>query len=141
MKRDPLAILARLERQTLDARRGAMVEAQGRQDRLRGRAARHKAAWSEAVEQAVTAEAELDLWGALSRGTRHVLDRALAERDAQATELAEARAALQASLVELKRLDVLTERRRQRDHAARALRERIELDDLAILRHRREKGG
>ncbi len=140
MKRDPLAVLARLERQTLDARRGAMVEAQGRQDRLRSRAARRKAAWSEAVEQAVTAEAELDLWGALSRGTRHVLDRAEAERDAQATELVEARAALQASLVELKRLEVLGERRRQRAEAAVLQRERIELDDLAILRHQRERG-
>ena len=86
-----------------------------------------------------------DSWTGLSTDDSYkrglVYNESLAERDAQATELAEARAALQASLVELKRLDVLTERRRQRDHAARALRERIELDDLAILRHRREKGG
>ncbi len=141
MKRDPLAILARLERQTLDARRGTMVEAQGRQDRLRSRAAQHKAAWSEAVEQAVVAEAELDLWGELSRGTRLVLDRAEKERDAQAAELAEARAALQESLVAVKRLEVLTERRRQREAAAALQRERLELDDLAILRHQRAKGG
>ncbi|MEZ5862548.1 MAG: hypothetical protein R3D25_00095 [Geminicoccaceae bacterium] len=41
----------------------------------------------------------------------------------------------------LKRLDVLTERRRQREAAAALQRERLELDDLAILRHRREQGG
>ena len=140
MKRDPLAILARLERQTLDARRGAMVEAQGRRDRLVARAARHKAAWSEAVEQAVSAEAELDLWGALTRGTRHVLDRTEAEREKEAARLALAQADLQASLIEVKRLDVLSERRRQRSLADAARRERQELDDLAILRHRRGTG-
>ena len=136
MKRDPLEVLARLERQTLDAARGAMVEAQGRQDRLAALEARRKAAWSAAVAQAATAEAELDLWGALSRGTRHVLDRTVAEREGQATKLASIRDEVQASLVAVKRLDVLTERRLRRRLAEAAQRERRELDELAIQRHR-----
>ncbi len=141
MKRDPLEVLARLERQTLDAARGAMVEAQGRQDRLAALAARRKAAWSAAVTQAATAEAELDLWGALSRGTRHVLDRTEAERQGQAAKLASIQDEVQAGLVAVKRLEVLAERRLRRRLAEAAQRERRELDELAIQRHRfRDRG-
>jgi flagellar biosynthesis chaperone FliJ len=86
---------------------------------------------------AVTAEAELDLWGALSRGTRQVLDRVAQDRAAQATVLAEAQAAVHANLVELKRLEVLAERRAARRKAATVEAERRALDELATLRHGR----
>jgi flagellar export protein FliJ len=137
MKRDPLATLARLERQALDSRRGDLVAARGALSRLDSALARHEADWREAMTLAVTAEAELDLWGALSRGTRQVLDRVAQDRAAQATVLAEAQAAVHANLVELKRLEVLAERRAARRKAATVEAERRALDELATLRHGR----
>ena len=137
MKRDPLAILARLERQELDNRRGALVTARGALSRLDRAVQRHDADWREAVTLAVTAEAELDLWGALSRGTRLVLDRVALERTAQAVVLGEAQAALHASLVELKRLEVLAERRTARRETAAERAEIRALDELTTLRHGR----
>ena len=137
MKRDPLATLARLERQELDTRRGNLVAARGAMLRLDRAMARHETDWREAVNLAVTAESELDLWGALSRGTRLVMDRVARDRAAQAKVLGEAQAALHASLVELKRLEVLAERRATRRHAAAAEAERRALDELATLRHGR----
>lgn len=137
MKRDPLATLARLERQELDNRRGGLVAARGALSRLDQAVQRHDADWREAVTLAVTAEAELDLWGALSRGTRQVLDRVARDRAAQAAVLAEAQAAVHASLVELKRLEVLAERRATRRQAAATKVEIRALDELATLRHAR----
>jgi flagellar export protein FliJ len=137
MKRDPLATLARLERQQLDNRRGDLVAARGALSRFDRAVQRHDADWREAVTLAVTAEAELDLWGALSRGTRLVLDRVARDRAAQAAVLGEAQAALHASLVELKRLEVLAERRAARRQAATTNMEMRALDELATLRHGR----
>ena len=137
MKRDPLATLARLERQELDNRRGDLVAARGALSRLDRAVQRHDTDWREAVTLAVTAEAELDLWGALSRGTRQVLDRAAHDRAAQAVVLGEAQAALHASLVELKRLEVLADRRAARRQAAATKVEMRALDELATLRHGR----
>ena len=137
MRRDPLTILATLERQALDHRRGLLVEAQGTQDRLHAEVARHHAAWSEAMTLAATAEAELDLWGSLSRGNRQVHDAVEKKRATQAVELVEAKAAVHASLVELKRLEVLAERRATRRAREAAAAERLMLDELATLRHGR----
>ena len=137
MKRDPLATLARLERQELDKRRGDLVAARGALSRLDQAVQRHDADWREAMTLAVTAESELDLWGALSRGTRQVLDRVARDRAAQAVVLGEAQAALHASLVELKRLEVLAERRAARRKAAAATAEMRALDELTTLRHGR----
>ena len=137
MKRDPLATLARLERQALDNRRGELVAARGTLSRLEAASARHDADWREAMTLAATAERELDLWAALSRGTRQVLDRVARERTAQAAVVGEAQAAVHASLVELKRLEVLAERRAARREAAEAEAERQNLDELATLRHGR----
>lgn len=137
MKRDPLATLARLERQALDNRRGELVAARGTLSRLEAAAARHDADWREAMTLAATAGRELDLWGALSRGTRQVLDRVARERTAQTAVVGEAQAAVHASLVELKRLEVLAERRAARREAAAAEAERRGLDELATLRHGR----
>ena len=137
MKRDPLATLARLERQELDNRRGDLVAAQGALSRLTAAAAQHEADWRDAMTLAATAEAELDLWGAASRGIRQVVDRVERERATQALVLGEAQAAVHASLVELKRLEVLAERRAARRAAATATAERLALDELATLRHGR----
>lgn len=137
MKRDPFATLARLERQELDNRRGELVAARGAVSRLDRSMQRHEADWSEAVTLAVTAEAELDLWGALSRGTRLVLDRVARDRAAQVEILGEAQAAVHASLADLKRLEVLAERRAARREAAAAEAEKRALDELATLRHGR----
>jgi hypothetical protein len=137
MRRDPLLALARLERQALDHRRGVLVAAQGELDRLEGAVARHHAAWSEAMTLAATAEAELDLWGALSRGTRQVHDRFEAARAAQAVELGKAQAEVHASVAELKRLEVLAGRRAARREAEAAAAERRLLDELTTLRHGR----
>jgi flagellar export protein FliJ len=136
-RRDPLATLARLERQELDGRRGELVAEQGGLERVEARLWQHQAAWSEAMTLAVTSEAELDFWGSIARGTRQVLDRTAQAHAAQATRVGEARDAVHASLVELKRLEVLAERRAQRRHAAAAKAERLELDELATLRHGR----
>lgn len=136
-KRDPMTILARLERQALDARRGVMVAAQGEQARLAAAVERHDGHWREAVGLALTANAELDLWGALSRGTRQVLDQAERRRAEQAAELERAKAEVHDSLVELKRLEVLAARREQRRQAEAAAAERRQLDELATLRHGR----
>lgn len=136
-RRDPLLALARLERQTLDHRRGVLVAAQGELAGLEAAVARHHAAWSEAMTLAVTAEAELDLWGALSRGTRQVHDRVDTARTAQAVELGKAQADVHASLIELKRLEVLAGRRAARRQAEAASTERRMLDELATLRHGR----
>lgn len=135
--RDPLATLARLERQTLDGRRGELVAEQGRLERLEAALGQHEAAWCEAMTLAVTSEAELDFWGSVTRGTRQVLDRTAKEHAAQAARVGEARDAVHASLVELNRLEVLAERRAQRHHAATVKAERRELDELATLRHGR----
>jgi hypothetical protein len=137
MRPDPLTILATLERQALDQRRGALVAAQGEQDRLAAALVRHEDAWRQAMTLAATAEAELDLWGALSRGNRKVCDAVERQRAAQAVELARAKAAVHASLAELKRLDVLAERRARRRSAAADRAERLMLDELATLRHGR----
>lgn len=137
MKRDPLATLARLERQALDNRRGDLVAARGRLSRLETALARHEADWQEAMTLAATAETELDLWGSASRGIRQVADRVERERTAQRRVLGEAQAAVHASLVELKRLEVLAERRAARRAAATAAAERRALDELATLRHGR----
>ena len=137
MRRDPLTILATLERQALDHRRGVLVEAQGEQDRLAAEVARHHASWNEAMTLAATAEAELDLWGALSRGNRRVRDAVEKKRAMQAVELGKAKAAVHATMVELKRLDVLAERRAARRAQATATAERLMLDELATLRHGR----
>lgn len=137
MKRDPLATLARLERQEVDNRRGDLVAARGTLSRLTTTLARHEADWREAMILATTAEAELDLWGAASRGIRQVVDRVDRERAAQVLVLGEAQAAVHASLVELKRLEVLAERRAARRAAATATAERLTLDELATLRHGR----
>lgn len=136
-KRDPIAILARLERQELDARRGVLVAAQGEQERLAALVAQHDGHWREAVDLALAAEAEIDLWGALSRGTRQVLDQSEQRRATQAVTLGKAQAEVLESLVDLKRLEVLAERRagRRRDEAAAA--DRRLLDELATLRHGR----
>lgn len=138
MRSDPLAILATLERQTFDQRRGTLVEAQGEQDRLTAAVGRHQAAWRDAMTLAATAEAELDLWGALSRGNRKVCDRVERRRAAQAVELGQAKAAVHASLAELKRLEILAERRARRRAEAADRAERSMLDELATLRHGRE---
>jgi flagellar biosynthesis chaperone FliJ len=66
-----------------------------------------------------------------------VLDRTAVERQAQAVRVSEAQAAVYASLAELKRLDVLAERRAARRRDAAMRRERRELDELATLRHGR----
>jgi|GEM_PF-2238943 len=137
MKRDPLATLARLERQELDKRRGDLVAARGILSRLDAALTRHESDWCEAMTLATTAEAELDLWGASSRGIRQVADRVARERNVQAGALREAQAALHASLVELKRLEVLAERRAARRAAATATAERQALDELVTLRHGR----
>ena len=137
MKRDPLAILARLERQELDNRRGDLVAARGALAHLTAAVARHEADWREAMTLATTAEAELDLWGAASRGIRQVVDRVDRERATQLRVLGEAQAAVHASLVELKRLEVLAERRAARRAAAAATAETRALDELATLRHGR----
>jgi flagellar export protein FliJ len=79
----------------------------------------------------------LDFWGSVTRGTRQVLDRTTKERDAQASRVGEARDAVHASLAEVKRLEVLAERRAQRQQAESAKAERLELDELATLRHGR----
>jgi hypothetical protein len=134
-RRDPLLALARLERQALDHRRGVLVAAQGELARLEAAVARHHAAWSEAMTLAVTAEAELDLWGALSRGTRQVHDRVDKARAAHVVELARAQTEVHASLVELKRLEVLADRRAARRDAEAASAERRMLDEIATLRH------
>lgn len=134
---DPLATLARLERQSLDGRRGELVAERGHLDRLDAQLARRRSAWSEATTLAATAGSELDFWGAVSRGTRQVLDRTAVERQAQAVRVSEAQAAVYASLAELKRLDVLAERRAARRRDAAMRRERRELDELATLRHGR----
>jgi flagellar export protein FliJ len=136
-RRDPLATLARLERQALDVRRGELVAAQGGLERLDATLNKHEAAWSEAMRLAVTSDSELDFWGSVTRGTRQVLDRTTTERAAQVSRVGEARDAVHASLVELKRLEVLAERRVQRRQAASAKAERLELDELATLRHGR----
>lgn len=86
---------------------------------------------------AATAEAELDLWGALSRGTRQVHDRFEAARAAQAVELGKAQAEVHASVTELKRLEVLAGRRAARREAEAAAAERRLLDELTTLRHGR----
>jgi hypothetical protein len=137
VRRDPLSVLASLERQALDHRRGLLVAAQGEQNRLRAAVGEHHAAWQEAMTLAATAEAELDLWGSLSRGNRRVRDAVERKRAAQAVDLVQARAAAHASLAELKRLEILAERRAARrvEEAERA--ERLMLDELATLRHGR----
>ena len=137
MKRDPLTILARLERQELDNRRGDLVAARGGLARLTAALERHEADWRDAMKLATTAEAELDLWGTVSRGIRQVVDRVDRERSAQTRVLGEAQAAVHASLVELKRLEVLAERRAARRAAATATAETRALDELATLRHGR----
>ncbi len=86
---------------------------------------------------AATAEAGLDLWGALARGNRQVRDAVDRRRAAQAVELVEAKAAVHASLVELKRLEVLAARRAAGRVRAAAAAERKMLDELATLRHGR----
>lgn len=136
-QRDPLATLARLERQALDVRRGELVAAQGGLERLDATLDQHEAAWSEAMRLAVTSESELDFWGSVTRGTRQVLDRTTTERAAQVSRVGEAQDAVHAGLVELKRLEVLAERRAHRQQAAAAKAERLELDELATLRHGR----
>jgi flagellar export protein FliJ len=136
-RRDPLLALARLERQALDHRRGVLVAARGELARLEAAVVRHHAAWSEAMTLAATAEAELDLWGELSRGTRQVHDRVETARAAQAVAVGEAQADVHASLVELKRLEVLAGRRAARSQAEAASAERRMLDELATLRHGR----
>jgi flagellar export protein FliJ len=137
MKRDPLATLARLERQELDNRRGDLVAARGTLSRLDAALTRHETDWREAMALATTAEAELDLWGASSRGIRQVADRVARDRTAQADVLREAQAALHASMIELKRLEVLAERRAARRRATAATAERQALDELVTLRHGR----
>lgn len=137
MRRDPLTILATLERQKLDQRRGVLVAAQGEQDRLQAAVRRHNAAWQEAMTLAATAESELDLWGSLSRGNRLVRDRVASKQAAQVAEVDRAKAEVHASLVELKRLEVLAERRARRRAEALATAERLMLDELATLRHSR----
>jgi flagellar export protein FliJ len=137
MKRDPLATLARLERQEVDNRRGDLVAARGTLSRLTAALARHEADWRDAMTLAATAGAELDLWGAASRAIRQVVDRVARERAAQVLVLGEAQAAVLASLVELKRLEVLAERRAARRAAATAMAETRTLDELATLRHGR----
>lgn len=139
MRRDPLAILATLERQTLDQRRGVLVEAQGEQKRLQAAVGRHDAAWREAMTLAASADAELDLWGALSSGNRQVRDAVDTRRAVQAEALGRAKAEVHASLVELKRLEVLAERRAARRAQALAAAERLMLDELATLRHGRRR--
>lgn len=138
-KRDPLAILARLERQELDARRGLVVAAQGEQARLRAAVALHEDHWREAVALSLTAEAELDLWGSLARGTRQRLDGAERRRAAQAIDLTRAQTALHDSLVGLKRLEILAGRRARRRQEAADAAERRLLDELATLRHGRDR--
>ncbi len=137
MRRDPLSVLASLERQALDRRRGVLVEAQGEQHRLRAAVGRHHADWQEAMALAATAESELDVWGLLSRGNRRVRDAVERKRAAQAVDLGHARAEVHASLVELKRLEVLAGRRAARRAEAAARAERLMLDELATLRHGR----
>ena len=134
-QRDPLATLARLERKALDVRRGELVAAQGGLERLDAILESHEAAWLEAMRLAVTSESELDFWGSVTRGTRQVLDRTTTEHGAQVLRVGEAQDALHASLVGLKSLEVLAERRARRRKAASAKAERLELDELATLRH------
>lgn len=135
-----MAVLARIERRKLDEQRGVVVAAQDEQRRLADMAGTRHAAWIEAVGLAATAEAELDLWGEVSRGTRQLLDRAEKRRQDQARDLDAAQAVLHGHLVELKRLEVLAERRAARHATALATAERRMLDELAVLRHGRDSG-
>ena len=137
---DRLQVLAKLERQRLDERRGMVVAAQGEEQRLAAEAAAHGHAWTAAIALAATTETALAFWGGIARGTRAAMDGADMRRRAQALELEQAQAALHASLVEHKRLEVLAARRAMRRAAARDAAERRMVDELAVLRHGRPGG-
>ena len=130
---DTLAVLARLERQALDRERLRLQAIDGQLDELGGQLS--------ALRAAVTAERQVaaqlaDGQAALAAylPVNHARQRATA---AHLGELEVARAEQMGRVLsrrlELERLEILAERRRQRHHDANQKREQQAIDELALI--------
>jgi flagellar export protein FliJ len=135
-----LESLIRLHRWRLDERRRQLAELEGFAERLRQDRRRLEAELAD--EQAAAGrsfEGQLAYPGYLRRvrERRTILDRSLAETEAQ---IAAAREALGEAFQELKRHEIAQASRDFHQRQQLVRRERIELDALAIENHRRRTG-
>jgi flagellar export protein FliJ len=133
---DPLAVLARLARQALDAERQALAETDQATDVTRAMLAdlRQSAEGERrAARGLVDGNARLVTYLRRVRGQERELEAELCrlenQREAQTARLAERHA-------ELKRLEILLERRAERARAERLRREQKAIDELVLLRRR-----
>jgi flagellar export protein FliJ len=134
---DPLAVLARLARQALDAERQALAETDQATDVTRAMLAdlRQSAEGERrAARGLVDGNARLVTYLRRVRGQERELEAELCrlenQREAQTARLAERHA-------ELKRLEILLERRAERARAERLRREQKAIDELVLLRRPR----
>jgi flagellar export protein FliJ len=134
---DPLAVLARLARQALDAERQALAETDQATDVTRAMLAdlRQSAEGERrAARGLVDGNARLVTYLRRVRGQERELEAELCrlenQREAQTARLAERHA-------ELKRLEILVERRAERARAERLRREQKAIDELVLLRRPR----
>ena len=137
MARDPLALLARLERDELDRRRRELASAEQTLEGFVRRRAAADAASRAALEARLQDDAALDILAGTVEGNRKQSN-VLAGNIAEQRKVVETtRSAMREKLAVAKGYELIAERRRKAALAKAEAREQAEIEELVIMRHNR----
>jgi flagellar export protein FliJ len=136
-----LDTLARLHRARLDEKRRRLADLRQAHDELVARAGDLENEIRREQELAGQSEETIFAYGNFATASiqrRHALQKAIAERQ---TELATLHEELAAAFREIKKYEVVIERRRQQEFLAEKRREQAALDEIGLDMHRRNTSG
>ena len=137
MRRRVLERLARLERQSLDARRLALAAAAGREDALRRGERELYGRWVASLREPPQEAALVALAGSFTEATRRQRAKLAEQARLEALAVERLTREVRERRAEVKRYELLAERAAAREREERLRRWANELDELAATRRRR----